>query len=434
MQSSQQSTATALRRSVIRRWPAVVLVVLIALAASIVAAASRSSSYQASAQILIVPLSQDNQIYFGTGLLRDAGDPGLTADSAAQVLHTEEIAKATATAVGHGVTPGSVLNRVEVRPSLETNVLAITASAGSRTEATQLATAYVDSVLAIRSQLVATDIKRRIAVLRARGVPATDEQLAALQATLDSGTDPTVQVAQTTSPAKAATATPAYVVVILALVGGLFIGILAALGIDRLSGRVRDEDDARRDTQLPVWGEIPGVPRGLRRHGPIAPSQLPLPAIKGFHTPAMHLGQASTEDGTIAVISAASGDGRTTTAVNLAVELARQGRSVALMLLADALSEPALKDLDSAGVKVVDSGAVPIAKSLEQAQALADLVVVDGPTVMGQADLVAALVPAQFVLVVRADHTGRQQLSATSEALRELGARPVGIVVLGARS
>jgi capsular polysaccharide biosynthesis protein len=433
VQASQQSGVTAIRRSVVRRWPAVVLVVLIALAAAIASATSRSSSYQARAELLIVPLSQDNQIYFGTGLLRDAGDPGLTADSAAEVLHSQDIARATAASIGNGMTPSSVLNSVQLRPSLETNVLQITATAGSPAEASHLATAYVNSVMAVRARSAATDIKRRITILRARKVPASDSQVAALQATLDSGTDPTVQLAQGTSPAKAAAQTPAYVVVILALIGGLFIGTLAAFGIDRLSGRVRDQDDARRDAELPVWGEIPAVPRRLRRRGPIAPSQLPVPAIEAFRTPATHLGQSSEESRTVAVVSASEGDGRTTTAVSLAVELARQSRSVALLLRDDTIGDTALRDLDSAGVKVVEAGADPIAKSLEQVQALADLVVVDGPTVMREADLVAALMPAQFVLVVRANHTAHRQLAASSEALQELGARPVGMIFLGAR-
>ena len=118
-------------------------------ARSIVATASRSRSYEATAQILIVPLSQDNQIYFGTGLLRDAGAPSLTAASAAQVLHSEDIGRATAQAIGHGQTASSVLNRVAVRPTLETNVLAVTASAASRVAATDLAATYVKALVGV---------------------------------------------------------------------------------------------------------------------------------------------------------------------------------------------------------------------------------------------------------------------------------------------
>ena len=73
----------------LRQWAAVVLITVIALVASVASVVGRSSSYQATAQLLIVPLSQDDQIYFGTRMLRDAGDPSLTAASAAQVLHTE---------------------------------------------------------------------------------------------------------------------------------------------------------------------------------------------------------------------------------------------------------------------------------------------------------------------------------------------------------
>jgi uncharacterized protein involved in exopolysaccharide biosynthesis len=231
------SSVSVIWRAMVRRWPVVVLIALLALAASLASVVGRGSSYQATAQLLIVPLSQDDQIYFGTGMLRDSGDPSLTAASAAVVLHSDDIARDAAVSLGGGVTPSSVLNHVLVRTSPETNVLQVSATAGSPSDAGRLATAYVNGVMSVRWRLVATDVRRRLAVLTARGVTGGDPRIAALQETLAGGTDPTVQLAQPTSPSVAVPHTSPFVVVTLALLGGLFLGALAALGIDRLTGR-----------------------------------------------------------------------------------------------------------------------------------------------------------------------------------------------------
>lgn len=431
MEATQLSSAGVIWRAVLRRWPAVVLIALMALAASLASVVGRGTTYQATAQFLIVPLSQDDQIFFGTGMLRDSGDPSLTAASAAGVLHSDDIARATAVSLGHGVTPSSVLDHVLVRTSPETNVLQVSATAGSPSDAGRLATAYVDAVRTVRWRLVSTDVSARIAILTARGPTAGDARVAALQETLAAGADPTVQLAQAPSPSVVVPRTSALVVVILALLGGLFLGVLAAVGIDRLTGRVRDSEDARRDSRLLVWAAVPAVPSGLRRIGPVAPSRLPAAAAEKFRELAVHIGQSCQSRGTVAVISSSDGDGRTTTAVNLSSELARQGRSVALVLLDPALDDTARADLVTAGVTVVGGNAGPVATTVEQARALADLVVVDGPPLDRGADLVASLVPAEFVLVVRADHTLRQAHARCLGVLAEIGVQPAGLVLLG---
>jgi succinoglycan biosynthesis transport protein ExoP len=433
METSQSASFSAIRRVLLRQWATVVSIAVVALVASFASVVGRASSYEVTAQFLIVPLSQDDQIYFGTGMLRDAGDPSLTAASAAQVLHTEDIARAAAGIIGPGATSSQVLARVQVRPSPETNVLQVTATAGSPAEAGRLATAYVASVVGVRWQLVSRDIVRRIAILRSRGDATSDTRVAALQETLAGGSDPTVQLAQPASPAKTVSHTPAPVLVLLGLLGGLLLGVLAAVAIDRLTGRVHDEEDGQRESGLPVWGLIPAVPFQLRRSGPVPPSRMPPAASAEFRELAMRMGQSSQDSGTFAILSPTAGDGRTTTAVNLAYELSGWGRGVALVLLDPALDAGVRRELKDAGVLVVDAGAAPLASTLEQARARADLVLVDGPTVARGADLVPLLTPASIVLVARASHTLRAAVAGSLETMRGTGVLPVGLVLLGAR-
>jgi capsular polysaccharide biosynthesis protein len=429
LQTSEGSPFANLATVLRRRWPVVAVVALIAVAAAAGALATRSRSYQATAKLLVVPVSQDDQIYFGTGMLRDAGDPSLTAATTAQILHSENIAKQTAAQLT-GMTADSVLQHVEVGPSAESNVLLVTGTAGSSTDAVRLADAYVRSITTVRWHVVSAGLRRRIAALEAR--PSTSQQqVEPLRAALRNGSDPTLVVTQPAAAAKASAQSPAAVILILALAGGLFLGALVALGLDALTGRVRGADDARRAFRLSLWGEIPTLPRKLRHGGAVAPSRLSPGAIRAFHAAAAHIAHWTSDGGVFALISPSDRDGRTTTAVNVATALAMQGRRAALLSLDTDLDRQIVADLHTAGVELLNDGSVPLRDALERARDVADVVVIDGPPAHRAINLVAEPLSAQLLLVVRVDHTRRQDLVAAREVLEEIGARPLGMVLLG---
>lgn len=418
--------------SVRRLWPVVLLTALLAVAAGMVTALGHRDAYRADSEMLIVPLSQDNQVYFGTGMLRDSGDPGLTAANAALVLHSADIGKAAAERLGGAMTTQWVLAHVEVRPTPETNVLQVRATAGSQDAALRLTDAYLTAMTDVRWKLVSSDVKRRIAVLTAR--PATDNaQIAALQQTLRAGTDPTVQVTQRASTAAVVSHSPTALVIALSLLGGVFMGSLIAFGIDRLAGRIQDAADARRETGIRVWGSVPRLPRALRRAGPVTPSQLPPAAAGQFRELANLLAHTVQERGTVALVSPTEGDGRTTAAIALASELACRGRRVTLVLLSTELGGAARTDLRAANVDLIEAGAVPIAKTLARIRPQADLVLVDGPAMERGGDLVALLEPADFIVVTRAGHTPRRKAADARDLLSAMAIQPRGMIFLGAR-
>ncbi len=412
-----------------RRWPLVAATALFAIVAAGAAIATRSQTYQASAKLLIVPVSQDDQIYFGTGMFRDAGDPSLTASSAALILHSENVAAQAAVQLP-GRTPQAILQDVQVRPTVETNVLAVAASGGSAADAVGLAKAYVRAIMTVRWRVVSLGLRRRIAVLKAR--PATSQpQIEPLRAALRGGSDPTVVVAQPTTPAIAAAQSPAGLILILGLAGGLFLGALVAFGADALSGRLRDADDACRAFRLSLWGEIVRLPRERRGDGPVAPSRMPSAGRAGYEALAARVARWAPAGESFALVSPSDRDGRTTTAVNLACALARQGRRTALLPLDTELDRKTVADLNAAGVQIFDEGPVPLRDALERARSAAELVVIDGPPVHRGINLVAPPIPTQLLLVVRIGHTRRQDLLAAREMLEEIGARPLAMVLIG---
>ena len=78
-------------RAVARRWPVVVLITLGAVLAGCLALAMRDDSYQATANLLVVPLAQSDETFLGTSLIRDSGDASRTPATVAKALHARDI-------------------------------------------------------------------------------------------------------------------------------------------------------------------------------------------------------------------------------------------------------------------------------------------------------------------------------------------------------
>jgi capsular polysaccharide biosynthesis protein len=383
---------SSLGRALARRWPIVVGLALIALIAATASVAHRSASYHSTAKLLLNPLPQYDITFIGTGLLRDGGDPGGTAATTAQVLHSRTMAREAGRLLGDGTTPGSVLGAVQVTPAVQTNVLDVVATAGRPARAVRIANSFIGAVQSTRWRTISPQLDRRIAALTARSAQAVGggsaDQLRALRAARDSGSDPTVQVAQLAGPAVASSRTPAPVVLVLALLGGAFLGALVALGIDRASPRVRDEDDVLLIYPLPVWGRIPQARRRRREQGPLPPAGQGPAAHEAFRTIAAHIDRWAPEGGVIALISAAEGDGRSSAALGLGA---------------------ALSELDRAH----------------------DIEVIDGPPVTHGTELSGMGTATDLVLVVRLGHTSRRQLRQARDVLEGMGARPVGLLLVG---
>jgi hypothetical protein len=301
----------------------------------------------------------------------------------------------TARRLGGGWTADSVRDSVDVKPVGNTNVLAITARRADPALAERLATAFAKSALGVRWRTIAGELDDRIAALTARPGDRGSE-LRALDAVRRGGTDPTLKL-EGTSPAVAADELSGAVVVVLALLGGLFLGALAALGIGRLGRRVHREDDVLTVYPLPVLARV--SPAG----------------VEAFRTLAVQIERWAPSGGTIAVASPSTGDGRGTAAANIAAGIA-EGAHTATVVQLDA------------------AGAQPVHELLAEARALADFVVVDGPPLSGDARALRAATLADIVvLVVRLGHTGRQELRRVRDVLEHTGIRPAGLLLVEAR-
>jgi capsular exopolysaccharide synthesis family protein len=269
----------------------------------------------------------------------------------------------------------------------------------------------------------------------------------------------------------------------LATVAGLVLGVVAALARAQLDRSVRTRAELLRATQLPVLGVVPRVRGGRRKPfravAPWAadggkprsdPAGTGVRVAEAFRAIRATACAAARRRGgglvTLVVAGPAAGEGKTTSAANLAFVAAREGQRVLLVDadpggglsgLMDAAGVPGFHDVlwgtvsleeavrrvEPAGggaVHFLPGGAPPgpgglpggaeIARVLGAVRQGYDLVVVDSPGLGASLD--AALLGAQadgVILVARAGRTRSDALRRAVETLQAVDAPLLGVVL-----
>jgi len=250
----------------------------------------------------------------------------------------------------------------------------------------------------------------------------------------------------------------------LGLVLGLVFGVAAAAVSEALNTSVRTPEDVARHLGRPVVGVLP-VDRRVRRHPLMVRHEPRSRLTEAFRQLRTNL-QFPADSGSrsIVVASALPGEGRTTTAVNLALSLTQAG--VRVVLVEGDLRRPRISDvlglrsdiglssvltgmatLDEAlqnwggGLQVLAAGPLPtdpselvgsahMAEVLRSLEGQAPFVLIDTPPVSPVTDAAAlAAVAGTLLLVVRAGRTPRSEVRYALEALDAVGARTVGVVL-----
>lgn len=437
----------------------------------------RSPTYQASAQLLVTPLPQDDQIFLGLQLLRDSGDPTRTVQTAANLVGSPKAAERTAEELGEGWSGQKVLDSITVEPQGESNILAVTGSAGSAEDAARLADTFTRQTLAVRQEELQQQIGPLLEQLEARSdaIGNSDTEAAAeLQDRINqlenvsTGTDPTLSPSQFAEVPSSPSGAGPPIILALALLAGAALGAGAAVLIELLDSRVQDEDEAFSLFPLPVLARVPIIRRRNVRPG--EPWELPPAVREACRTLILQLRPHEGAGGRVVMFTSAStGDGKTTSAINLAETLGAAGERVILLdldlrkpdvarqlgvrrptplrnvldpsndlasllqapkglskvaVLATGLAEDDMMLLESLYRRLPDL--------IEEARATADHVIIDTPPLGEISDALRLTdVIDDLVIVVRPGNTERNGLATTADLLARSHAIPSGFFVIG---
>ncbi|HLI59611.1 MAG TPA: Wzz/FepE/Etk N-terminal domain-containing protein [Solirubrobacteraceae bacterium] len=464
----------------------IILCVIVTFAASVAYVKLAPKSYTATAQLLVQPLpAQDSVLETVPGnlLLHASGDPTTDVLTAASVVHTQQIAQATAAALGPGHSAAQILQAVSVVPTDQSNLLSVSASSSDPRQAQRLVNTYAREVVAVRTAQLHAYIARvlpglKASLARSPGSTTTGGSLADLVgqlSSLQSGADPSVAVS---SPATLPTA-PTSPKTSLSLIAGILIGLLVgcalAFGIDALDPPVRNEAELReRFGAAPVLARIPQR-TGPPRPGPLTPMDLSAVALEQYRTLRATIPMRSQpgKAHSFLLCSAAQAEGKSTSAISLAAVLAQSGVDVLLIdadlrrpsighalglsgrpgveavlrqevELSEAVQGVRLGNAATLNVLPAQGNSIEVADQLSPAAAMrlvqaaerrAEVIIIDSPplTAVGDALPFARLVD-DVLLVVRLGETKLSKLSESWELLGHQHSQPSGIVIVGTRA
>ena len=242
--------------SLLGRWLPVVALTAVGAAAAAGYAYTAADRYQATAQLIVSPVSSSDPTYLGLGLLRDTGGKRTAAASAAVMLRSPQVADAVRTELG------LTRSRDPLPPPLHapgvgaTDIADGTAQDTSAVRAAQLANAFANALVSQRtasfqSQLT-TAIRRAEEQLQAlppaqrtTGTGADLQQRLTVLRSLQGQPDPTIRPADQAEAPTATIGPRRPLIVGIGAAAGLVLGLIVVAILALTRRRPREETPAK---------------------------------------------------------------------------------------------------------------------------------------------------------------------------------------------
>ncbi len=485
-----------------RRWWIILAAAIIAAGAAFAASTSKTPVYESSADVL---LSYQNLAGSLTGTTDSTAtvDPERAAATQASLARVPTVARKTLQAAGEpGRSIDDFLGSSSVSASPSSDLLTFTVRDEDPELATKLATEYATQFIAYRLELDTAAITRardelqtRIDALSLSQQTASGSDLLAnlidkdqtLQTLQSLQTSNALLVKEGTEAAKVAPTPIRNGAIGLGL--GLLVGIGFAFLREALDTSVRSADEISERLGLTLLARIPEPPKRVRSANRLVMTEQPTGGgAEAFRMLRTNIEFVDLERRSriIAVTSAVNGEGKSTTAGNLAVAFARAGTRVILVDLDlrrptlhtyfDAAERPGVTDIvrrewpvDQALIPIEldrDAPAVPDRNGRDGAGTLhllpsgppasdagqlvsspalgallsdlrerSELVILDTPPLLRVGDTMAMSMNIEALLVVaRVNLVSQHMLAETSRLLRRMRAAKLGVVVTGSPS
>lgn len=250
---------------------------------------------------------------------------------------------------------------------------------------------------------------------------------------------------------------------------GLFLGIAAAFLREFMDDSVKDINELERETQLPVLGLIPSVnesdPKKVSQLVLNSPKSALAESFRSLRTTIRFKLREQQQEPVIFVTSARANEGKTTVAMNLASAFAHTGNRVLLIdadlrnpslhkligtrnqqnLVGYLTGEYPLDQLSQASnvpnLDIVVAGTPPTDPSellantkmetlLKMASQHYDMIIMDGPPILGLADaMILTSIANITLLTVHANDTSTTTVNNALKRLQETGSNVSGIIL-----
>jgi capsular exopolysaccharide synthesis family protein len=463
-------------------WLLVVSLIVVAVGAAAAYSFTAAERYEAGADLLVAPVPADDDTFIGFSLLRES-DQSRSVLTAARLIETPQVADGVRRQLGLQASREKILGDVEVRPQEQSNIVTVVAQGATAERAAALANGFVEVTIERRTARFQTELRSVLDRLSAQleAIPADQRgsaEAVALQrrlgelSALVGAPDPTLQLAsRAVAPASSVWPRPVLSIAV-AFLAALLLGTGAAVAFELLNPQIKREEELLLDHRLPILARVPRMRRKTVRSYLLGREPLPGDVREAFRTLRATLAASGREGGfpqTVLVTSAVPGEGKTMTAVNLAVTLSLAGMRVVLvdgdlrrpmvgtvfrvpagrsgfvsLLHGEVSFEQALLEAPGHGDRLQlllsnpDHGFLvdllrrdQIERVLAELKLHADVVVVDSPPLTEVADALTLADAVEAVVVsVRLGRTRRDKLGELRRMLGQLGVTPLGFVVI----
>jgi capsular exopolysaccharide synthesis family protein len=451
--------------------------VILALGAAITYVIVADPVYEAQADILITPVPTENETLVSLGLLRESNDPSREVDTATQLVTTHAVAERVSNDLGGDQSPEDLLNDVKAEPVAQSNIVALTAEAGSPAEAAQLANAFANAAIDERTDELHNRIDEVLPGLRSQlnTLPSGELTAQTLSGeitqleTLAASPDPTMSLESPATEPDSPVSPKVVLSIAVAALGGLVVGISLAFALRVIDPRLRREEQLGEIFRLPVLARIPR--ESSRSAGPLPRDRLSAPGIEAYRTlrTTLTAGRGPQRSRSILITGPSAGGGKTTSALNLAISMTAAGSRVILIesdvrrpsiagalgldvekglvsvLLGEASVHDALTTTEEYGPKlqfllaeatgpaIAELVSLPVASSVvDEALKIADYVIVDSPPLTQVIDALPIAAHVDDVLiVVRLGHSRLNHIKELGELLAGTGVTPAGVAIIG---
>lgn len=447
----------------------VVIALVVTTGIAIIYVATASKTYKADAQMLITPAPSTDPVLASLGLVIASSDPTRDVETATQLVKTPQVAALVKAKLHSSQSTQALLGKISSDPVAQSDLIAITASGGSPAEARDLANAFARATVQERTAAFQAEVNARIKQLQGSG--ASGGSVSELQA-LQGAPNPNFRISTLAETPQSPSSPRPVLSIAAGIFAGLVLGIGGAFLSQALDPTLRREAQLRRLYRLPILTRVPREV-GRRARVPLAPRRMSPMGAEAYRTLRATVSRDHTkgEGQVILVTGPSAGEGKSTTAVNLASSLALTDNEVILIegdlrrpslgpalevkpskggvvsvLLENTNLSSALASSPTYGTNlrvlladqagsgwVADLFSIPAADAMiKEARQLADFVVIDSPPLNEVVDALPLARQADDVLiVVRLGTTRLDRLNQLAELLAESGITPIGIAVIG---
>lgn len=448
--------------------------------AALVVLATATKRYDANADLQIQALpAAGNDPLTNFNVFRQSADLSSPAVAAARIFGSNaylDLVRQRLGAAGSDVS-------LSAAPLSQADIVSLNATAPTAQRAERAANLFASIVLAERRAAFQRELQQQITQLRSAIValpPKFRMQSAQTQALAlqlgqlkgyAGGGDPTVrELTPATAPTSPSWPRPTLTLLV-AVVVGLLLGVAAAVALELLNPRFTREEELTLSHHLPVLARMPRLSKRAVRDYSLGRGPLPSQAWKAYRKLRAVLATAGTGGdrlpSSILVTSGGPGDGKTLTAVNLAIALSSSGLRVTLVdadvprpMVATIFNVTGnrdgfvrlLKDPEAETTGIIHApgherlrlllsspeqidqlylfDTERIGRVIARLQEESDVVVVDSPPLPEVAEALALADATEAVMIcVRIGHTRRDKLAELRDLLARRGVTPLGFFV-----